>query len=100
TPSTQGGAVVQVSAQSLAFDTDTLTAPAAQAFTLVFHNQDAGVPHNVSIYKDRSAADSRFVGEVFNGPATMEYKVAALPAGSYFFRCDVHVQMNGTLVVE
>jgi plastocyanin len=100
TPSTQEGAVVQISAQSLAFDTDTLTAPAAQPFTLVFHNQDPGVPHDVSIYTDSSVTDSLFVGKVFNGPATMEYKVPALPAGSYFFRCDVHVQMNGTLVVE
>ena len=100
TPSTQEGAVVQVSAQSLAFDTDSLTAPAAHPFTLVFHNQDAGVPHNVSIYTDSSGTDSLFVGKVFSGPATMEYKVAPLPEGSYFFRCDVHVQMNGTLVVE
>jgi plastocyanin len=97
---TGGGSVVEVTAQSIKFDAPTLTAPASQAFTLVFHNEDPGVPHNVAIYTDSSASTSLFVGKVFNGPAIMDYAVPAIPTGSYFFRCDVHPQMNGTLVVQ
>jgi plastocyanin len=95
-----GGLVVEVTAQGLQFDTSALTAPASQAFTLVFNNNDPGVPHNVAIYTDSSASTSLFVGKVFNGTATMDDQVPALPAGSYFFRCDVHPQMNGTLVAQ
>jgi plastocyanin len=95
-----GGPVVEVTAQSIQFDTSSLTAPAAQSFTLVFHNNDPGVPHNVAIYTDSSASTPLFVGKVFNGAATMEYQVPVLPAGSYFFRCDVHPQMSGTLVAQ
>jgi plastocyanin len=93
------GAAVEVSAQGLRFDTSSLTAPASEPFTLVFHNDDPGVPHNVAIYADSSASTALFVGDVFNGPATMNYSVDALDPGSYFFRCDVHPQMAGTLTV-
>jgi plastocyanin len=100
TPSIPGeGAVVEITAQNLQFDRSSLTAPASQAFTLVFHNDDAGVPHNVAVYTNSSATRSLFVGKVFNGPSVMDYQVPSIPAGSYFFRCDVHPQMNGTLVV-
>ena len=34
------------------------------------------------------------------GPGSVTYQVDALPAGSYFFRCDVHpTQMTGTFVI-
>jgi plastocyanin len=95
-----GGPVVEVTAQNVQFDASALTAPAAKSFTLVFRNDDPGVPHNVAIYADSSASTSLFVGKVFNGKAIMDYQVPALPAGSYFFRCDVHPQMNGTLVAQ
>jgi plastocyanin len=93
------GSVV-ISAASLAFDTDTLAGPAGNQFTIVFHNDDAGVPHNVSIYQDSSAVVALFVGETVTGPAMAEYPVNALDAGTYFFRCDVHPStMTGTFVV-
>jgi plastocyanin len=94
------GPVVQVTARSVTFTASSLTAPASQSFTLVFNNDDPGVPHNVAIYTDSSASSSLFVGEIFNGPAAKDYSVDPLPTGTYFFRCDVHPQMNGTLVAE
>jgi plastocyanin len=97
---TRGGSVVEVTAQNIQFTTARLTAPASQAFTLLFHNEDPGTPHNVAIYTDSSASSSLFVGTTFSGKATMNYEVPALPPGSYFFRCDVHPQMNGTVVAE
>lgn len=79
------------------FVPDRLAAPAGEPFGLAFDNQDDGVPHNVAIYADDSAAQSLFVGDLVDGPTTVTYDVPALDPGEYYFRCDVHPQMNGTL---
>ena len=79
------------------FSSDRLTAPAGEAFVLTFDNEDDGVPHNVAIYTDESAAEGLFVGDVVDGPRTVTYDVPALDPGTYYFRCDVHPQMNGTV---
>jgi plastocyanin/uncharacterized membrane protein len=93
------GASVRVCAfDDQSFSSDRLTVPAAEAFGLTFDNEDDGVPHNVAIYEDDSAAQSLFVGDLVEGPKTVTYDVPALDPGQYYFRCDVHPQMNGTLV--
>ena len=95
------GTTVKVVAENIHFDTDCLAAPAKESFTIDFDNQDAGVPHNVSVYTDDSAAESLFVGDLITGPKAIDYELDALPAGSYFFRCDVHpTAMFGTFVVK
>ncbi len=91
---------VSVTAKGIAFDTSTLTALAGTAFDLSFDNQDAGVPHNVAVYTNASATKTLFRGAIVMGPKTIVYQVPALPAGSYFFRCDVHPQMRGTVTVR
>ncbi|HET7727565.1 MAG TPA: cupredoxin domain-containing protein [Candidatus Limnocylindrales bacterium] len=88
-----------VIARDLAFTTTELEVPAGQEFSLVFDNQE-GPPHNVAIYTDESASQQVFVGEIFSGPATRTYSVPALAPGSYFFRCDVHPSMQGTVVAQ
>lgn len=102
-PSASGpsaGDVVRIAANNIAFDQAALTAPAGRPFSIVFENQEP-VPHNVAIYTDASAGQALFVGEIFAGPAERTYAVPALPAGSYFYRCDVHpAQMTGTLVAQ
>ena len=80
-----------------AFDRASLTVPVGTRFDLKFDNEDDGVPHNVAIYVDPSAEGSLFVGETITGPSSATYDVPALDPGEYFFRCDVHPQMNGTL---
>lgn len=91
-------AVVDIAASGVLFDTDTLTAPADQAFQIAFANDDAGIPHNVEI-KDAGGA-VLFAGDVFNGVETRTYDVPALAAGSYQFLCIVHpTTMVGTLTV-
>ena len=90
---------LQISAKDLKFSTTTLEAPADEPFQIVFDNQEAA-PHNVSIYKDESAAEKILVEDPFAGPKSVTYQVQAQPAGSYFFRCDVHPDMKGTLEVK
>ncbi len=96
-PGTGGGNVI--AASGLAFDTDTLSFPADSASTLTFDNNDAGVPHNVAIYTDASASEALFTGELVTGVDTATYTIPALAAGSYFFHCDVHPTMSGTVTV-
>ena len=79
------------------FVRDVVRAPAGSPFEIRFENADEGTPHNVAIYTDESAADVLFSGDLVDGPATVTYGVPALDEGVYFFRCDVHPQMNGTL---
>jgi plastocyanin/uncharacterized membrane protein len=96
-PVSPGASVTVCAFDDQGFSSDRLTAPAGEAFGLVFDNEDDGVPHNVAIYTDDSAAESLFVGDLVDGPKTVTYDVPALDPGSYYFRCDVHPQMNGTL---
>ncbi len=94
------GTNLSVTAKSFVFDTTCLAAPANRAFTIAFHNEDGATSHNVSIYTDSSARKPLFQGKIVVGVATERYDVKALPAGRYFFRCDVHPQMNGTFIVK
>jgi plastocyanin len=94
------GPVVTLSSVSSRFSPATLSAPAGTPFSLRFENEDSGIPHNVAIFTDASASRSLFVGATFAGPATRNYAVPALEAGTYFFRCDVHATtMTGSLEV-
>lgn len=90
---------LKISSKDLKFSTDTLTAPAGKPFQIVYENQEAA-PHNVAIYTDESASTKVFVEEPFSGPRTVVYNVPALEAGTYFFRCDIHTDMKGTLTVS
>jgi len=90
---------LKVAATNLAFDTTCLAAMANEPITIEFDNQDQGVPHNVSIYTDSSAANSLFTGEMITGPDTITYEIDGLDPGTYFFRCDAHPNMKGSFVV-
>jgi plastocyanin len=90
---------VTVVAQNLAFDASEIDLPADAPSTITFDNQDAGVQHNIAIYNDSSLAEALFTGEIVTGPASADYQVPALTAGEYYFHCDVHPNMNGSVVV-
>ncbi len=95
-----GGGPPTIVAKSLAFDTDTLSLPADAESPLVFDNEDPGTQHNLSIYTDDTVTDQLFEGELVTGVAEQTYTIPPLAAGEYYFRCDVHTNMNGTVVVE
>jgi plastocyanin len=88
-----------VTAKGLSFDTKEIDLTAGQPTTITFHNEDAGIPHNIAIYTDDTLSTALFQGEQFPGVATQEYQVPALDPGTYYFHCDVHATMNGSVVV-
>lgn len=94
-----GGATIAMSAAGLQFSTDQIAGPADVANTISFDNQDAGVPHDIAIFNDAGFTDNVFTGDLVTGPASIEYSLPALPAGTYYFRCDVHTTMQGVYVV-
>jgi plastocyanin len=95
---TVSGGTVEVSADDLEFDVATIEAPAGEAFTVVFTNNESQ-PHNFAVYTEEGG-DEIAIGEVITGPdATDEVEVPALDPGEYFFVCDVHPDMTGTVVV-
>ncbi|MDF2733800.1 MAG: copper-binding protein [Chloroflexota bacterium] len=91
--SAPAGDAITVSAKDLKFSTASITAPADEAFQIVFDNQE-GVPHNIAI-KDAAGAE-KFKGEIVTS-TTITYDVPALAAGAYEFWCEVHPDMKGTL---
>lgn len=95
------GTALQLVAHDTLFDTSCLAVPAGKPFTIAFDNQDPAIPHNVSIYTDEAATTALFTGDLVTGPKKITYKVPALDAGTYFFRCDVHpTTMTGAFVVR
>ena len=92
------GTKLSITAFDSKFDKKCLAAPASQAFTIDFTNLDRGIPHNVSIYQDQTAGKMFFKGELIDGPGKITYSAQGLPAGTYFFRCDPHPDMNGTFI--
>jgi plastocyanin len=90
---------VTISATNLTFSTSELSARAGRPFQIVFDNQESAL-HNLAIYTDSSASTPVFVEEPFGGPRREVYEVPALAPGTYFFQCDVHPDMAGTLTAE
>ena len=89
-----------VSAEALQFNTDEITLSAGEEAELTFNNDDSSsVQHNVAIYEEQGGKEL-FVGDVIPGGQAVTYSVPALDKGEYYFQCDVHPGMNGSVVVE
>ncbi|HXF71061.1 MAG TPA: cytochrome c oxidase subunit II [Actinomycetota bacterium] len=95
-------AELRITAERIAFDRSCLAVPADTPVTLTLDNRDQGIPHNLSVARDEGFTDVVFSGEIFSGPGSRTYRLGPLPAGTYFFRCDVHPvpAMSGTFIVE
>ena len=97
------GAALHLVAEHTAFDVGCLAAPARSALSVSFDNRDAGISHSFHILTSSPAADPNartlFLGNIVTGPVTVTYHVPPLPAGTYYFQCDVHpARMNGTFI--
>ena len=98
------GTTISLKAANLAFDAKCLAAPANTPVVIDFDNVDPNVAHNVHIFSANPASDpsarTLFMGGLITGPATTAYHVPGLPAGTYYFHCDVHpTTMVGTFDV-
>jgi plastocyanin len=89
---------VTITANQLSFNTATVTLHAGEPSTMRLVNLE-DVPHNIAIYVDESASQRLFVGELINRGEVV-YDLPPLEPGFYFFRCDLHPEMKGSLVVD
>jgi plastocyanin len=85
-------------AKDLRFQSSSIEVKAGSNVTIHFDNEDSA-PHNVAIYKDNSASSPISVGQIVTS-AKADQVVPALAPGTYFFRCDVHHDMTGTIVAK
>lgn len=90
-----------IAACDLLFDRDELVIAADTPVTLRFDNRSM-IPHNVAVHEgdaERVGAEI-YRGELVQGPASIDYTLPALPAGTYAFICTIHPTMVGTLRAE
>lgn len=100
TPSAAGATLeLTASGQTLKFDKAKLSAPAGPV-TIMFDHKDAGVVHNVHVFKGTDAkGESVGNTELEVGPIKQELKLDLQP-GTYYYQCDAHpTTMKGTLTV-
>jgi plastocyanin len=88
-----------LSASGVAFNTDELDFAAGKATVLTFNNENS-VTHNFSIYEDETATKDLFKGAEVPAGSSTDYNIPALKKGDYYFHCDIHPAMNGTVVVK
>jgi plastocyanin len=92
--------VIAISAKDLRFSVSCMQAPAGTAFKVRLTNND-GVPHNVAIFRDAAYNNQIVSSDLFSGPSvTKDLEVPALTAGTYYFKCIIHPEMKGTLIVQ
>jgi plastocyanin len=98
-PTEDNGQRIRIKARNLAFDVSRITVPASSQVIIEFENEDA-LPHNVAFYTTSSLAATIYKGAIITGPREITYTFTA-PAipGTYYFRCDVHPDMDGQFVV-
>lgn len=90
--------VVEMTADDLEFDASVIQAPAGQPFTIAFTNLESAL-HNVAVYVEEGG-EPIVIGELIGENETDDVEVDGLAAGTYYFRCDIHPEMEGTIVVE
>lgn len=94
-----GGGGSTVTSANVAFNTDEITLKAGEEASIKYVNEDT-VQHNIAIYEDDSAEQEIFVGDIIPGGQEITYTFEAPKKGEYYFQCDVHPTMNGTVTVE
>jgi plastocyanin len=85
----------------LRFDQRQLTVAAGQAITVVLDNQEQGVPHNFTVWRDRTMQERIAGSDDCTGPCQEAVVVPPLPAGRYYFNCTIHpAEMRGDYIVR
>ena len=92
-------ALVQLAAENVAFERDTITLAADTDVQIRFDNNDRDIQHNITIL-GQDPGRPIFRGQLVTGRATVTYTFHSPPAGEYRFQCDIHpTQMKGTVKV-
>ena len=96
------GPTESIVAEGSAFDMDEIVLVANEQTAIEFENKDSGTDHNVAIYETDTPSEENviFDGDLVTGPDTITYEFKAPEAGEYYFQCDVHPDMSGTVVSE
>jgi plastocyanin len=87
-----------VIAKNIAFEQKHLQFEAGADVTVDFKNEDT-VPHNIDFTVDQAGAQTFYKQDPLPGPISATYKFTAPKAGEYFYHCDVHPNMTGTVSV-
>lgn len=99
------GLVINVVAKGQEYSKTELEVPAGAPFRILLDNQDQDFYHNVAIAMGDTAAAARegelvYKGAVLPGPGLQAYDVPSLAPGTYWFFCQPHANMNGTITVK
>jgi len=86
---------VVIVAQDMAFDPDEVQVAADRPVSIVLDNRDEGVNHNLHV-KDAPAPNETPLEQGMSRQGL----TVTLPAGEYEFVCDIHPNMDGTLVAR
>jgi plastocyanin len=93
------GGPIELHAKDIAFSPTKLIASSADV-TIHFVNDDANTPHNVAVFDGSDANAPAIVhGDLVTGPASEDIALTLPGPGSYYFHCDVHPQMTGTITL-
>jgi len=93
---------VTIIAKSIQWDLKQLLFQANKKITVTVDNQDSAVPHNFAIWADPTRTNKEIYTPTkdVTGVATLAYQIPPLKAGTYYFECDIHKNMNGTVTVK
>jgi cytochrome c oxidase subunit 2 len=95
------GTTLSLVAHNISWNHFCLAVPADTPFTVDITNQDNGIQHNFAIYDSFFQKQNFFRTPRVTGPASASFPAKGLPAGTYYFQCDVHgPAMSGTFVVK
>lgn len=87
-----------VVAKNIAYEQKHLDLEAGADITVNFKNEDT-VPHNINFTVDQAGTQSFYKQDPLPGPISATYSFKAPKAGSYYYHCDVHPNMTGTVTV-
>jgi plastocyanin len=83
-----------------AFSPNTIELPAGQPATITFDNEDPGITHNLDVFRDKDYTQEIAKTPDVTGVSSGQVALPALEAGTYYFRCDFHPVMTGTITVS